>query len=606
MSRRKQKLKEIAPKLRDVYVYFWPDIRDNKPLIASSLLALFLSVLFRLLEPWPLKIFIDDVLGGKTTWGLSPQSLLVVVAASVVIIVSCRALADYASRVGFFVVGNRVVIKVRNRLYRHLQRLPVAFHRKKRTGDIVIRLTRDVSLLRDVTATAMLPLVASTAVLLGMLLVMSYLSWQLTLLALLTLPLFWTTTLRIGRRIRESSRKQRQREGAMATTAAEAMSAIEVIKAMSLEERFASIFNRSNSASQKEDLKASRLSVKLGRTIDILLALSTALVLWFGGTLALQGQLTAGDVVVFLAYLKRSFKPAQEFAKYVARLAKAAAAGERVIEILNEHSSVEEPAATVAAPEFEGRIHFDRVSFAFDASQPVLDGLEFSAEPGELVAMVGPSGSGKSTVLGHILRFFDPIRGKITIDGTDLADVSVDSVRNQISCVMQEPLLFADTVFQNIACGATDATTAQVEEAAHLANAHDFICQMPAGYDTVLGERGGTLSRGQRQRIAVARATIRTAPILLLDEPTTGLDEENEQIVVDALLKLAHGRTTILVTHNLTLASHADQILFLDHGRLVESGNHDILMAKHGRYARWFGEQLARSKRHTTKLSVVS
>ena len=347
-------------------------------------------------------------------------------------------------------------------------------------------MTRDVSLLRDVTATAMLPLIASNAVLVGMFLVMLWLNWKLTLVALAAVPMFWLTTIRLGKRIRDTARRQREREGAMATTASEALGAISVIKSMGLEERFSTAFNLRNAASQKEDLKASRLSVQLGRTVDVLLAISTAFVIWIGGTMAIRGQMTAGEVIVFLTYLKRSFKPAQEFAKYTARLAKAAAAGERVIEILETKPTIRDRKDAIQAPTFQGGIRLDNVAFSFHPEQPILDQVDLDIQPGELVALVGPSGGGKTTILNHVLRLFDPDSGAVTIDGHDLRTLKIDSVRRQTSSVMQDAILLADSVRENIACARPDATRDEVIEAARLANAHAFIMQLPHGYDLSL------------------------------------------------------------------------------------------------------------------------
>ena len=627
MSRKKRpkpKLKEIVPKLSHIYAYFWPQIKPYRWRLMSALGALAVSVFIRLLEPWPLKIFLDNVIGDAANaqgvfanW--QPRELLMAVAVAMVIIAVIRSLSEYFSRVGFFVVGNRVVMKVRDRLYRHMQRLSLGFHSRARSGDLIIRVTRDVSLVRDVTATAIMPLMASFSMLLGMVAVMFFLSWQLTLLALVTLPLFWLTTFRLGKQIRESAKKQRMRESAMASTASESLIAIRMIKAMGLEDRFADSFGTKNAQSQKEDLRASRLSVRLGRTIDVLLAISSAIVIWFGGKLALAGDMSAGDIVVFLTYLKRSFKPAQEFAKYVARLSKAAAAGERVIEILETRPEIRDKADAVELDRCTGSIRFDEVSFSYKSPESaaskgdgepakVLDHVSLEIKPGQFVSLVGPSGGGKSTIIALILRLFEPEHGSVTVDETDIREFTIQSLRAQTSSVMQEPLLLADTVYGNIACAAEDATESEVLEAARLANAHEFIQQIPGGYDAKIGERGATLSRGQQQRIALARAAIRRTPILLLDEPTTGLDEESESKVVDALRRLSSGRTTIMATHNLTMASQADRIFFVEAGRIVEQGSHPELIAKKGRYATWYARQQSRSQRPggTQKFSVVS
>ncbi|MFV2067333.1 MAG: ABC transporter ATP-binding protein, partial [Pirellulales bacterium] len=360
--------KKTLPSLWHVLRYFSPHIIRQRGLVVRSLAALFVSILFRLLEPWPLKFVIDRIIVPKAApqWEralgldtLAPGAWLALVAFSVVLITLARATADYASRVGFFVIGNRVVIELRDQVYRHLHTLSLAYHHRARSGDLIIRVTRDVSLLRDVTATAILPLLASVMILFGMVIIMFLLEWRLTLLALSTVPLFSITTLRIGRRIRESARKQRKREGAMAATAAESISAIENVQALSLESLFAESFSYRNRTSQKEDLKANRLSARLGRTIDVLLSVATALVLWYGALLVMRGAMTPGALLVFLTYVKRAFKPAQSFAKYTARLAKAAAAGERVIELLEQSPDIENLPDARSAPRFRGAVCFE-------------------------------------------------------------------------------------------------------------------------------------------------------------------------------------------------------------------------------------------------------
>ena len=338
------------------------------------------------------------------------------------------------------------------------------------------------------------------------------------------------------------------------------------------------------------------MSVRLGRTIDVLLACATALVIWIGGNMALKGQMTAGEVVVFLTYLKRSFKPAQEFAKYTARLAKAAAAGERVIEILEQQPTIRDASDAQPAPRFRGHIELNDVVFGFHPEHPILAGVNLTIAASQRVALVGPSGGGKTTLLNHVLRLIDPTSGSVTIDGLDLRSVTLESMRSQTTSVMQDALLLADTIHENIVCARPDASRAEVIEAAKLANAHQFIMQTPGGYDSLVGERGSTLSRGQRQRIAIARAAIRRAPILVLDEPTVGLDEDSESIVTEALGRLSVDRTTLLVTHNMSLAAQSDVIAFLDHGQVVEFGPHEMLLRQSGRYAQWFTDQIRRTQ----------
>src|SRR6266851_2803292 len=592
--KRRRTLKESLPGLRRILARFGPYIRPHKFLVIGSMLALIAEVVLRVLEPIPLKFVIDLVSGTKHSHGrvflssvqnLDSSTILALSALAIVVLTGLRALADYANTIGFALVGNRVLTRVRNELYRHLQGLSLSFHTKARSGDLILRVMSDVNMVKDVAVTAALPLLASGLIFVGMVGVMFWLQWKLALLALFFLPLLWFWTFRLGRRIQEAARKQRKRESAMAASAAEAIGAIKIVQTLCLEGVFADSFLRRNKKSMKEDVKGARLSAALGRTAGFLIATSTALVLWYGARLVISGALSPGDLVVFLAYLKMAYRPIQEFAKYTARLAKASAAGERVLDLLDRTPEVRDLPGAVAAPPLTGAVCFDGVSFAYEAGRPVLDGIDFAVNPGEHVALVGPSGIGKSTIVSLMLRLYDPMQGRVLIDGRDLREYTLASLRSQISVVLQDTLLFAASVRDNIAYGAQNATNEEIEAAASLANARDFIRAMPAGYETTLGERGVTLSAGQRQRIAIARAAVRRAPILILDEPATGLDEENQRAVLEALERLAEGRTTFSVTHDLQHAARADLILYLEHGRVFERGTQHELLQTNGRYA---------------------
>jgi ATP-binding cassette subfamily B protein len=598
---RPQTLQETVPGFWHMVRHFWPYIRKWNALVAGSTLALVAEVGLRLLEPWPLKVIFDRVIvtapGGQSGIAaidaLDPMRLLLLSALAVVAITGLRALAAYASTVGFALVGNRVLTDVRADLYRHLQRLSLSFHARARGGDLTMRLIGDVGLLREVAVTALLPLLGNVLILVGMVAVMLWLNASLALLALVIVPLFWLVTARIGRRIREVARRQRQREGALAAAAAETIGAIKVVQALSLEDRFAATFDGQNDRSLTEGVKAGRLAAGLERTVDMLIGLATALVLWYGALLVLGATLTPGDLLVFLTYLKNGFKPVRDLAKYTGRLAKATAAGERVLALLDKAPAVRDLPGATPAPPFHGAVRFEDVGFAYVPEQPVLKGLNLDIQPGQRVALVGPSGNGKSTLVGLLLRLYDPLRGRIQIDGLDIRRYTLESVRAQISVVLQDTLLFAASVRDNIAHGVPAAEPAAIEAAARLANAHGFIMALPDGYDTLLGERGVTLSTGQRQRLAVARAAVREAPIVILDEPTTGLDEANERAVTDALERLTVGRTTVLVTHDLRLASRADVIVYLEGGHMVERGTHAELLAAGGPYASLYRLQAA-------------
>jgi ATP-binding cassette subfamily B protein len=591
-------LKENLPGLRRIFAHLWPYVRRHRLLLAASLAALVMQAVCQSLEAWPIKYVFDKIAHTPRHTGrlpdipgLSdlPRSRLILLAAlAFLTLAGLRVLADYASSVGFAVLGNRVLTRVRGEVYRHLQRLPLSFHTRSRSGELVLRVIGDVNQFKAVAIDAALPLFGRLLILVLMFGVMVWLNWKLTLIVLAMLPLFALSTVRITRRIQESTRAQRKRDGAMAATATESMGAIQLVQALSLEEHFAEQFTRQNLESQKQDVKALRWSAALGRGVGFLIATCTAAVLWYGARLVLRGELTPGELLIFLMYMRHALKPVQDFSKFSGRLAKATAAGERVLDLLEQTPEIRDLPGAVAAPPFRGAVRFERVSFAYHPGRRVLEGVDFAVAPGQRVALVGPSGMGKSTLVSLLLRLYEATEGRVLIDGRDVRDYTLASLRAQVSVVLQDTVLFAASARDNIAFGAAGASAEAVEEAARLANAHDFIRTLPQGYETVLGERGVTLSGGQRQRLAIARAALRRAPILILDEPTTGLDDENERVVLEALERLMRGRTTFVVAHDLQLAARADLVLYLEKGRALEFGTHADLLQGGGRYATLF------------------
>ena len=602
MAKKDKQLTESLPILNRLRKRIWPGMRKQRRVVAGSMGVLVAEMFMRLLEPWPTSLVIDYVLAPKLEAGapplealksLSPDTLILLAGVALVSVAGLRGLSRYLSAVGFALVGTRLMTEVRRQLYEHVQSLSLGFHARSRAGDMLIRVIGDVGMMRDIAVTALLPLLANLLILAGMLTVMFWMNAQLTLVALAVAPLFLLTTVNLGRKIQTVSRKQRRVEGQLATTASEALGAIQTVQALSLDDAFADAFGDQAERDLSQGVKGKRLSARLERTADVLSAVAQAAVLVMGARLVLRAELSVGELLVFLSYLKTGFRPVRNFAKYSARLSRASAAAERVLELFEIEPEVRDRPDAVEAPALEGALRLEDVTFGYEPGHPILRGVSVDIPAGSRVALVGPSGSGKSTILSLLLRLHDPSEGRVVVDGRDVRDYTLASLRGQISVALQDPILFAVSVRDNIAYGASQASPDAVEPAARTANAHDFIETLPEGYETVVGERGVSLSRGQRQRIALARCAVREGPILLLDEPFTGLDEESRQAVFVGLDQLARGRTSVLVTHELADAVACDLILFLEHGQVVEQGTHDELMQAGGRYAALFAAQAA-------------
>ena len=564
---------------------FRPYLHGQLPLLLASLAALLGMTLMRLLEPWPLAWIVDNLLKNDTP--LSANQLIWASAIAVIAIAALRALCGYLSTIGFARVGTHVLSRVRNDLYDQLLTLPLSYHQKMRPGDLTLRLVNDVTQLKEVTISALLPMLANIFILIGMFAVMLALNWQLALLSLIPLPVMWYTAKRSSRLIHEASRRTRRREGTLAATAAESMSAIRTVQSLTLEDKFRDLFQGGGDKAMNADLSTKRLSAGLERSIDLLVACATALVLWLGARQVLKGAISAGDLLVFISYLKNSMRPVREYAKYAGRLSKALASAERIADILDETPEIADLPHSRPAPPLRGRITLRNLHFHYPGNpKKTFDGLDLHIEAGEHVAIVGPSGIGKSTLAALLLRLYQPQQGRIEIDGHDIRRFQLASLRAQIGLLPQDALLFATSIRDNLTCAAGRVVgERETIAAAKLANAHDFILAQPEGYDTQIGERGATLSGGQRQRLAIARVALRRCPVLILDEPTTGLDRHSESVVRHAIKRLIEGRTALMITHDLDLAARADRIIYIQDGKIGESGTHQELLAKGGLYA---------------------
>ncbi|UKO99536.1 ABC transporter ATP-binding protein [Nostoc sp. UHCC 0870] len=590
---KEKELTGVIPGILRILAKFSAYIRKEKLLIAGSFLALLIETGLRLLEPWPLKYVFDYILipahtntvNIPNTFGFSPIVLLTLSAVAIVVISGVGSIAAYLSTYGMSLAVVRVLSEVRGDVFNHLQHLSLSFHQKSKGGDLITRVTADIEKMRTVTVKTALPLFTNTFSLLGMLAIMFWLNWELALVVTAIFPLLILLTSNMITRIRKFAKKHRDSEGVLAATTGETMGAIKVVQVLSLQKMLHGVFSTQNQKSLDEAIESLRLSAALERAVQILMAIIIAVVLWRGSHVVLNKQLTPGELLVFMTYLKNAFEPMRKISNQIGQIAKATASGERVVEILDYEPNVKDlPRAKPAHPLF-GAVRFENVAFSYDTGNKILKDINCIVQPGQQVALVGASGSGKSTLLSLILRLYDPEAGRIVIDGQDIREYTLNSLRQQISVVLQDSVLFAVSVRENIAYGKLGCSHKEVEKAAKLANAHEFILKLPQGYDTILGDRGGTLSGGQRQRIAIARAAIRQAPIVILDEATTGLDKKNEYIVNAALNKLTEGRTTFIISHNLKAVENADMILYVDGGRIVEQGTHAELMRLGGCYA---------------------
>jgi ATP-binding cassette, subfamily B, bacterial len=555
-----------------------------------------------LLGPWPLKIVLDDVLKGKEShasaerWihalvGTDKLAILEVACLAVLAIAVLDAISTYLEKYLTTSVGQWISHDLRRTVYAHIQKLSLAFHDEERTGDLISRVTSDIDSIQSFIMQGLLGILVNLITLIGMVAVMFYLEWRFTLIALSVAPILFFVVYSYTRRIKKASREVRKKEGEITSVVEEVLSSIRVVKAFAREEYEVKRLEEQSLEGVELALRARSLKAKLTPIVDIVVAIGTALVLWFGARLVLSGELSAGVLVVFVTYLGKMYKPMQEISKMTDTYSKAAVSYERIQELLETEKQVRDMRRAIRAPRFRGKVEFDHVSFSYVSESPILDNVSFTIEPGQLAALVGPTGAGKTSIISLIARFYDPLSGTVMIDGTDIRRFKQTSLRQQISFVLQETMLFHAPVWQNIAYGKPEASHAEIIHAAELANASEFIEKLPEGYDTVLGERGMTLSGGQRQRIAIARAVIRDTPLLIMDEPTSDLDASSEKLVFEAIDRLIQRKTAIVIAHRLSTIRKADIIFVIQDGRIVERGRHDDLLEDGGLYATFYSLQ---------------
>src|SRR6266853_2203118 len=547
------------------------------------------------LEPWPLKVVVDSVLQPKPlkgwfgeaifgVFGHNAFAILNFAIAAVVIIAVLGAISSYVENYLTNSVSQWVAHDLRRMLYHHIQRLSLAEHNESRTGDLISRVTKDTDAIQEFINSALLGIFVDLLTLGGMVGVMFYLDWRFTLMALVVAPVLFLVVFTYTRRIKAASRAVRKKESELLSRVAEVLTSIHVVQALGREDYEEKRFESESAENVQLAVQAKALKAKLSPITEVIVAVGTALVLGYGAHRALAGELSVGILIMFLMYLSKMYKPMRDLSKMSDPVSKAIVARERILEVLNVDSRVRDLPKARRAPRFKGAVEFSHVTFGYEETT-VLNDVNIRIEPGQFAAIVGPSGTGKTTMVSLIPRFYDPLSGEVRIDGTDVRQYTLKSLRDQVSLILQDTLLFRASVRDNIAYGRPNASFADVRRAAELANAHEFIEGMPQGYDTLVGERGATLSGGQRQRISIARAVIRDTPILILDEPTANLDAASEQSVITALGRLMKSRTSVFIAHHLAAIRHADVIFVVTDAGVVERGTHQELIAMKGVYA---------------------
>ena len=585
-----------APKSTSMSRFILDLIRPYRGWLAIVFAAMVVETAMSLAGPWPIKVIIDNVVGSHPLphwlswlWDLpvakDKMGLALLAGIVTVLIAAIGSVADYVDNYYTENVGQWVAHDLRVRVYDHLHRLSLTFYDHQQTGPLLSTITSDVATVQNFASSATLGILVDLLTIVMMLGLMFWLEWDFALIAVGVTPFLLLFVMRFKKSVKSVTHEVRKRQSDIVAVVQQGLESVRVVKAFARQDLEQGRMGEASRAQVDAALKARRVKSLLSPVVNIVIALCTAIVIWRGADQILAGAMTVGALTVFLAYLSKFFKPVQDLAKMTNSIAQAAVGLERIRKILDTDIVIPEHKNAKPLPTCRGEITFENVAFGYDPEAPVLKDVSFKITPGQLVGIVGTTGGGKSTVVSLIPRFYDPIGGRVLIDGIDLRELELASLRSKIGYVLQDTVLFHGTVRENIAYGRPNATEEQIIAAAKLANAHDFITEMPHGYDTMVGDRGLTLSGGQRQRIGIARAVIRDTPILILDEPTAALDTESERLVIEGLERLMKGRTVITIAHRLSTIRDAHKIIVLKDGVVHEQGTHDELLKLNGVYA---------------------
>ncbi len=557
-------------------------VRPYTRWMVLSIIMLLISVSLGLILPLVIRNLVDIVLVDKNFPRLNQLAI------GLFVVFLLQGVASFVNQIALAFVGENVVADIRVQVYSHLQSLSLKYFTDNRTGEIVSRVTNDVVLLQTAVTDNLVALLRQAITLIGAAILLFILDWRLTVIILLGIPFVTLTMVWLGRKIRRESTAVQDALAQGANVLEETISGVRIVKSFAREEYEIGRFSARVTDIFDAAMRRAKIGAVLGPVIGFMAFGSITITLWFGSYEVIQGRLTAGDLVAYLIYTMLVAAPIASLAGLYAQFQSAIGATERLFDLLDTESDIVSLPDAPLLPAVNGEVVFEDVSFAYSTAVALLRSVSFTARPGQVIALVGPSGAGKSTLVSLIPRFWDVDNGRVTIDGHDIREVNLRSLREQIGIVPQETTLFSDTVYNNIRYGKLDATREEVEAAARAANAHDFILNdLAEGYDTPVGERGVKLSGGQRQRVAIARAVLKDPRILILDEATSSLDSESESLVQEALERLMAGRTSFVIAHRLSTVVNADWVLVLDAGRIVEQGTHaDLLARADGLYTR--------------------